>query len=121
MLLIILRVKQPALYQRWIAGDLPAAEFIRQWEGTDAVIESYEKSFIHAYLLAVDPKQEQAKKEVEVLRNKADDENTSQNEKDMLFHALRKYQDLTMMHNVGGELLSYWDKKIQLYEGFGAI
>lgn len=121
VLLIILRVKQPALYQRWIAGDLPAAEFIRQWEGTDAVIESYEKSFIHAYLLAVDPKQEQAKKEVEVLRNKADDENTSQNEKNMLFHALRKYQDLTMMHNVGGKLLSYWDKKIQLYEGLGAI
>ncbi|MDC1457360.1 KAP family NTPase [Burkholderiaceae bacterium] len=120
VLLIILRVKQPALYQRWIAGDLPAAEFIQQWEGTDAVIESYEKSFIHAYLLAVDPKQGRAKQDLDVLKDKADDENTSQDEKYMLSSTLSTHQQLSRIYNRPDQFLSHWDKKIQLYEDFGA-
>ena len=120
VLLIILRVKQPAVYQRWIAGDLPAAEFIQQWEGTDAVIESYEKSVIHAYLLAVDPKQGRAKQDLDVLKNKADDENTSQDEGDMSGRTLSTHAELSRIYNRQDQFLSHWDKKIQLYEDFGA-
>ena len=121
VLLIILRVKQPALYQRWIAGDLPAAEFIQQWEGTDAVMESYEKSFIHAYLLAVDPKHRRAKQDLDVLKDKADDENTSLEEKETLQLTITIHEELRREQTRGRKFLSHWDKKIQLYEDFGAI
>ena len=118
VLLIILRVKQPNRYQSLITGDCSAMEFMLQLRELDA----RESFVIHAYLLAVDPNTARVRKELLVLKqNTLSGSEIPEQEKNAIGRTLSLYERLKEEGDLNRTSLSHWDKKIQLYEGFGAI